>query len=764
MNFDLQLQKAKKARFQGEKPKSVKSPLFVGLLLILILSYVVYIPESQTVQEIELRVGDIAKEDIVVRKTLSVEDREMTESNRQKILANAVPIYEFNQQKSLDGEIIINDWFKFIKELRKDYLNGRVSAAQIREAAGKNFALELMDREIAFLFQSNLFGKIDWNRMLALIKNLEEKGILISKQGVRKNPEDLIQIVYENGDNAIVKVNQLYDLKDVREIIGEFLKNTKYLSSKEVEQALKILTELVPIDVSYSKALSNIQEKKILDDVHPYFINLKKGKIVLRRGDEITPGHLKLIRLINVEEGIKRREVSIFWLIFVILGLIFLFLWRFYSVNKIGGLNRQQLIWVTTATLLASAVIYRLSLFLFPLILKNVITSIELDPRVVFYSIPFGVGALIIAFLFNLHAVVIFSFMNAIISGIVCDWSFKTALFVLISNITVGFAIDYYQRLKRSSILKSGFFWLIPMNVFLIFIFSLTDTQQNWLQLSFYLIMGILSALFSTFIANFMIPLWEVIFKLVTDLKLVEITNLNLPVFREMLEKAPGTYHHSLMVASLAESAAQDIGLSPLLLRGMALYHDVGKTENPQFFTENFSIYEDPHTRMSPIESAKMIISHISSGVDRAEKLKLPLKIVEAINHHHGTKRVKFFYDKAKIIYHDRPEEFNEEIFQYPGEKPQEIEQAIIMIADQVEAASKSLSAPQDDEIKNVIEQVVAADIAENQFDECNDLTFKALKTVAASFYEKLTSIYHQRVAYPGFNFEKSHKDDHDHQ
>ncbi len=764
MNFDLQLQKAKKTRFEGKKPKSAKSTLFAGFLLVLILSYVVYIPESQTVQEIELRVGDIAKEDIVVRKNLSVEDREITEANRQKVLANAVPIYEFNQQKSLDGEIIINDWFKFVKELRKDYLNGRVSVAKIRESAGKNFALDLMDGEIVFFFRSNLFGKIDWNQILVLIKKLEEKGVLLSKEGVRKNPEGLIQIVSDTGDDSTVKVSQLYDLNDVREIIGEFLKNTRYLSSKEVELAMKILTELVPINVSYSKALSNVQEKKILDEVHPYFINLKKGKVVLRRGDEITPGHLKLIRLINAEEGIKRRKISIFWLIFVILMLIFLFLWSFYSLNKIGGLNRHQLIWVTTLTLLASAVIYRLSLFLFPLILKNVLTSIELDTRVVFYAIPFGVGALIIAFLFNLHAVVIFSFMNAVIGGIVCDWSFKTALFVLISNITVGFAIDYYQRLKRSSILKSGFFWLIPMNMFLIFIFSLTDTQQSWLQLSFFLIMGILSALLATFIANFMIPLWEVIFKLVTDLKLVEITNLNLPVFREMLEKAPGTYHHSLMVASLAESAAQDLGLSPLLLRGMALYHDLGKTENPQFFTENFSIYEDPHVQMTPVESAKMIISHISSGVDRAEKLKLPLKIVEAINHHHGTKRVKFFYEKAKSVYLNHPEEFNEEIFRYPGEKPQEIEQAIIMIADQVEAASKSLSAPQDDEIRNVIEQVVAADITENQFDECNDLTFKALKTVAASFYEKLTSIYHKRVAYPGFDFGKNHKDDHDRQ
>ena len=145
-------------------------------------------------------------------------------------------------------------------------------------------------------------------------------------------------------------------------------------------------------------------------------------------------------------------------------------------------------------------------------------------------------------------------------------------------------------------------------------------------RLAFYVVLGILSALLSALIANFMIPLWEVIFKLVTDLKLVEITNLNLPVFREMLEKAPGTYHHSQMVASLAEAAAQELELSPLLVRAMALYHDIGKIDNPQFFTENQSVYEDPHGQLTPLESAKIIISHIALGLEKAEQLKLPQK------------------------------------------------------------------------------------------------------------------------------------------
>jgi hypothetical protein len=376
------------------------------------------------------------------------------------------------------------------------------------------------------------------------------------------------------------------------------------------------------------------------------------------------------------------------------------------------------------------------------------------------FGIPFAVGSLLIAFLFSLQSAVTFSIINAILSGIICDWNFKIMLFVLAGNLAVAFGIEFYQRLKRSSVLKAGFFWLLPVNMLTTMAFALTEDNFSWRTIAFFVVMGVLSALLSVFIANFMIPLWEVIFKVLTDLKLVEITNLNLPVFREMLEKAPGTYHHAQMVASLAESAAQELQLSPILLRAMALYHDIGKIESPQFFTENSSVYEDQHTKLTPRESAKIIIAHISAGMEKAESLKLPHKVAQAIDQHHGTKLVKFFYEKAKNNGSGLLDDFDENMFRYPGKKPQEIEQAIIMLADQVEAASKSLSGPDDQDIKNVIKQIISADSAENQFSECEGLTFKALNIIAGSFYNKLASIYQQRIAYPGFDFKKENGHD----
>jgi len=262
-----------------------------------------------------------------------------------------------------------------------------------------------------------------------------------------------------------------------------------------------------------------------------------------------------------------------------------------------------------------------------------------------------------------------------------------------------------------------------------------------------------MAAVIAPVLATFVIPLWEVVFKLVTDLKLIELTNLNLPIFREMLEKAPGTYHHSQMVASLSEAAAADLEISPLRLRAMALYHDIGKIENPHLFTENHSIYKNPHDNYTPRESAKNIIGHIPDGLERAQKIKLPQTVVTAITQHHGTKLVRFFYDKARDMSSIDTDQFDDKPFRYQGEKPKTIESAIIMLADQVEAASKSLASPSDEELKNVIQGIITNNIEENQLDECDGLTLKSLNVIASSFHQKLSSIYHMRVSYPGFDF-----------
>ena len=759
MNFDLELKKKKRQPAAAEKGKSSLGKLLIGIAFIAIISYISYQPPLKTIIDSTLKVGDIATDDIVIRKDMTVEDKEMTEVNRQKARANLIPVYEFNEQKIASSQMLLNEWFKYFMGVRKEWAKGRLKLNQVRSQISGNFGLELSTAAINDLLRANAFGKIDSHSLLQEITNWEERGILFSKIGIPKGRGDLITIYSEKRGYSQVKVAELFDSNEIKEKLNVFLKNTA-LKGSEKEILAPILLEYISVNVSFSEILTRLQEEKTLALVNPVLIQLKKNKIIQRRGDEISKDHLRLVNLIKAEEKTSSNKIPGIFLIFTILGILFYFFWRLHALTKIGGINRLKLDFVSAMTFIACAVSYRLSLFVYPLILNSIALSINIDNVGMVYGIPFAVGSLLIAFLFSLQSAVNFSIVNAIISGIICDWNFNIMLFVLAGNLAVAFGIEFYQRLKRSSILKAGFFWLLPVNMMTTLMFALTEDNYNWRIITFFVVMGILSALLSVFIANFMIPLWEVMFKVVTDLKLVEITNLSLPVFREMLEKAPGTYHHSQMVASLAEAAAQELQLSPILLRAMALYHDIGKIDSPQFFTENSSVYENPHTQLTPRDSAKIIIAHISAGLEKADSLKLPQKIAQAIAQHHGTKLVKFFYEKAKEIGFGHLDDFDENMFRYPGKKPQEIEQAIIMLADQVEAASKSLSAPNDQDIKNVIEQIISTDSAENQFDECQDLTFKALNIIAGSFYNKLAAIYHQRIAYPGFDFKKENSND----
>ncbi|MCK5221588.1 MAG: HDIG domain-containing protein, partial [Candidatus Aminicenantes bacterium] len=185
------------------------------------------------------------------------------------------------------------------------------------------------------------------------------------------------------------------------------------------------------------------------------------------------------------------------------------------------------------------------------------------------------------------------------------------------------------------------------------------------------------------------------------------------------------------------------------------VYHDIGKIDNPQVFTENHAIYENPHENLTPKESAKIIISHIHNGLEKAKELKLSESISSAITQHHGTKLVRFFYDKAISNSSGNQEEVDSNLYRYPGEKPKDIENAIIMLADQVEAASKSLSSPNEEDIRNVIQKIIDSNIEEKQFDDCEGLTFKALNTIGNAFLKKLSSIYHMRISYPGFDFKE---------
>ena len=258
---------------------------------------------------------------------------------------------------------------------------------------------------------------------------------------------------------------------------------------------------------------------------------------------------------------------------------------------------------------------------------------------------------------------------------------------------------------------------------------------------------GFLNAVFAGIIGFLLLPLLEMVFDVVTDVSLLELSDLNHPLIRRMMVQAPGTYHHSLVVSSLAENACEQIGAHPLLARVGCYFHDIGKLKRPTYFGEN-QTHQNKHDHLTPYMSSLILIGHIRDGVELAKEHSIPEKVLSFINQHHGTTLISYFFEQAKSDTEDQS--VNQERFRYPGPKPQTKESAIVMLADSVEAAARTLPQHSHGKIEGLVKKIIENKLNdENQLDE-SDLTLKDIEKIESTFVRVLTSMYHGRVDYPG--------------
>jgi len=241
---------------------------------------------------------------------------------------------------------------------------------------------------------------------------------------------------------------------------------------------------------------------------------------------------------------------------------------------------------------------------------------------------------------------------------------------------------------------------------------------------------------------------YEKVFKVTTDLTLLELSDFNHPLLKELSSKAPGTFHHSIIMGNLSEAAAESIGANSILARVGCYYHDIGKMSKPQFFIENQLDQNNKHNELNPTMSTKIIISHVRDGIEMAKKHKLPQQIIDFIPMHHGTTLVAYFYDKAQS---SSKEEISDQTYRYPGPKPQTKETGIVMLADAIEASTRTIEEPSPQKLENNIREVIRRRFMEGELDEC-DLTLKDLTKIKDSFLKILVGIHHHRLKYPDMN------------
>ncbi|MBI5180133.1 MAG: HDIG domain-containing protein, partial [Nitrospirae bacterium] len=359
---------------------------------------------------------------------------------------------------------------------------------------------------------------------------------------------------------------------------------------------------------------------------------------------------------------------------------------------------------------------------------------------------PVVIGPMLAAILFDIHIAIVFSFINSLLMGMLIREEQFYILFSFIGGIVAAFSV--IQCKKRSALQKAGLFVGL-INILIIIAINFYNaaifTVRGPLDIAF----GVTGGFIASTITAGLLSLLEAPFKITTNFKLLELLDLNQPILRQLFVVAPGTYHHSMVVSTLSESAAEAVKLNPLLTRVAAYYHDIGKITKPEYFIENQMGSVNRHDRLTPSMSSLILISHVKDGIELAKEHGLPKEIIDIIQQHHGTRITTFFYKKALDCHNPALPPVNEMDFRYHGPKPQTKIAAIIMLADAVEAASRLLIEPTPSRISNLVEKIVKDIFIDEQLNEC-DLTLKDLSAIKESFTKVLSGIFHHRIDYPG--------------
>ncbi|MDP1825758.1 MAG: HDIG domain-containing protein [Archangium sp.] len=539
----------------------------------------------------------------------------------------------------------------------------------------------------------------------------------------------------------------VFDLKEVSTELDRFSSVPGNLlpdSPTPVRRAvLRLARKQVRANLTVNIAETEARRKAAWEAVKPVILSIKKGQRIIGDGELVNEQHVLVTRSLRAQTS----ELDLLQLQLGGAGIVALLVsgaWLFFtaSLRQFRPSRRD----VAFMGLLATGLLGGLHLWVLVAdVVHDGYPSIPIEALQ--FAFPVAAGAMLVRFVLSESSALFFAIIFSALAGVLLGNSLSFFLFSLITSMV---AADRIGRAKdRAGIFRAGFATGAVGFGLMIFI-QLAAAKGLGLEALWSGVFALLAAAFllpSLVLA--LTPLVEGIFGYASDLKLLELANLNHPALKELVLNAPGTYHHSIVMGSLVESAAEAIGANPLLARSCAYYHDIGKGRNPAYFGENQK-GENAHDKLAPSMSAVIIKRHVTEGLEMAREYKLPRRVADAIPEHHGTRLVGFFFHKAQKELEGREDgkPLDEALFRYPGPKPQSRETALVMIADACEAASRSMPDPTTEKLRALVQKMINLIFSEGQLDEC-ELTLKDLHLMGASFTSTLEGIYHARPQYP---------------
>lgn len=687
----------------------------------------------------DYREGEVIRGSVVARADTSGVDIAETERRRNAARQATRPVFNFDSSR---GESSARS-FRATWESLKNQAESKPGATLTWSGDG--------GAGVARAIATHKFNKEDLDRLAALIREVGDKYICDDAEADRLNQEIVLVDVRNPSEQMVMPAprTRMLSQSAARQELELKVLSFPGWSAEERSALVAALLPLIRPNVVLDQTATATAREADANKIPPVTISLKRNQVIAREGDTVTPAMLAQLAAIKASGHAGRPWHNLLGLLMIVLA-VYWAVWKFTehrSAASALSLSKTRAFALVGSAIVVESAFMRVGFALADSVANGMKTAPFNDPTFWNFAIPFAAASLLVVMLVDTQLAFLAGLVTALFAGMLAPTGIQQSLYAMISCAAAVYGIGRYR--ERQSVTLGGLFVGMVNAAMAIALIAYAEQPFTLNTILLAAGSGFLGGLLTAIFAAGGLPVNESLFGILTDVKLLELSNADLPVLGQLALRAPGTNQHSHAVGQLAEDACRAVGANPLLARIGALYHDIGKVAAPEYFVENQQ-GSNPHDHMRPSQSARIITSHVTYGVKLAKEINLPKKIADFIPQHHGTRTLHFFLRKAQS--HAKPDEvIDEKDFRYPGPKPQFKEAAIMMLADSCEAAARSLARPDPENIRAIVLKIVEAVINDGQLDEC-DLTLQEITTIREAMISALTAIYHARIDYPGFN------------
>jgi putative nucleotidyltransferase with HDIG domain len=737
-----------------------------GILIGITIIFTIFLYPSLIIKEQPYKLGDVAERDIKAKKDFLVEDQDATAVTRRQAVENVLTVYDHDVTRVIELteniKAAFDDLRSFFEKMKKQKIEEKLHPeSALADNIGDKLPVQeiLLQKKVDFeektgvpisdgaykILEKEAFSRDIEILIIRILTEILDNGVVTNKELLLREIDKGITLrdIHTKTEESYRDLKHFYGLdqaKTMVRIIGQpMLKNLNYNLRNMI---VDFVQRLIQPNITLNRSETEERKKRAAQEVGPVFNTIKAGEMLLREGERVTRVQLLKLEASKIRKLNKDVLASCIGLTMLILCILLTTYIIYMHHQKSALLDNNKNLLFIASVLITFFFMAKISASLsesaphsntpFPMLASSV-----------YLGIPLASGAMIVCLFMGLELAIPVAMLIAVGTGVIFQNRFDIFIYFLLNGTMAAYWIQNCR--ERKVFVKAGI-KLGFLNVILVVAINAYMGGFSGFQLLWNWAFAFLGGIGAGIVTAGIVPLVEFAFDYTTDIKLLELANLDQPILRRLMIEAPGTYHHSVIVGTMVEAAAAEIGANPLLAKVCGYYHDIGKMNKPMYFIENQSNGINKHDKLAPSMSSLILIAHVKDGVEIARKNKLVQVIIDTIRQSHGTSLISFFYEKSKQLKGE--DAVNIDDFRYPGPKPQTREAGLVMLADVVEAASRTLANPTPSRIQGLVQNLINNVFSDGQLDNC-ELTLKDLHNIAKSFNKILNGIHHHRVEYP---------------